>query len=332
MISIFNGRKRGLGESPQVDIHLQVSVRLRKHLHLFKGARLAVFMSIALRSEKDGWAEVDTGMIRRDTHYNRDTISRAIADLCRLVVNDARVLLSDQTRGARGRFDKNRYLLFPTPEEILVYEPLEGADLAVSPCIGFPDTVGPGTVEPDTVNPAPTIRRTSQRENLSEGKPTHTGEGVCVPPEGSAHSLEICLRYAEHLQKAGQGIRNPAGLAKSIFRSGDSDAAISGWLASQSAPPNEQRPTMPGRPDRDLLDGFLGGMQRKVDDTTYRTWFAPIGRLHVDGSRILLAVPNRIFRDWLDANYSPLIQQVMLAVGSRNGEALERVELWMEGE
>jgi hypothetical protein len=56
---------------------------------------------------------------------------------------------------------------------------------------------------------------------------THTQTGVGV---GSKFSLEECKRFAEHLQKTGQGINNPGGYATTIFRSGEADAQIEAFL------------------------------------------------------------------------------------------------------
>ena len=42
MISIFNGRSRSLGEGERKEVYLKVHVGFRRHLHLFRGAMLAV--------------------------------------------------------------------------------------------------------------------------------------------------------------------------------------------------------------------------------------------------------------------------------------------------
>jgi hypothetical protein len=56
---------------------------------------------------------------------------------------------------------------------------------------------------------------------------THTQTDVGV---GSKFSLEECKRFAEHLQKTGQGINNPGGYATTIFRSGEADVQIEVFL------------------------------------------------------------------------------------------------------
>ena len=50
------------------------------------------------------------------------------------------------------------------------------------------------------------------------------------PKQGSKYSLEECRRYAEHLQKSGQGINNPGGYATTIYRTGEADLLIERFL------------------------------------------------------------------------------------------------------
>ncbi len=53
---------------------------------------------------------------------------------------------------------------------------------------------------------------------------------------GSKFSLEECRRFAEHLQKTGQGINNPGGYATAIFRSSEFDEQIEAFLKPPAAP------------------------------------------------------------------------------------------------
>ena len=69
MIQIFNGRSRALGQDAQDAVYLQVAVALRQHLHHFKGARLGVFMAIALHSNADGWAWPSMAVLKAETGY-----------------------------------------------------------------------------------------------------------------------------------------------------------------------------------------------------------------------------------------------------------------------
>jgi hypothetical protein len=67
----------------------------------------------------------------------------------------------------------------------------------------------------------------SNKNNNKDLLNTHTQMGVGV---GSKFSLEECKRFAEHLQKTGQGITNPGGYATIIFRSGEADTQIEAFL------------------------------------------------------------------------------------------------------
>jgi hypothetical protein len=67
----------------------------------------------------------------------------------------------------------------------------------------------------------------TNKNNNKELVNTHTQPGVGV---GSKFTLEECRRFAEHLQKTGQGINNPGGYATTIFRSGEFDAQIEAFL------------------------------------------------------------------------------------------------------
>lgn len=47
---------------------------------------------------------------------------------------------------------------------------------------------------------------------------------------GSRFTLEECRRYADHLYKTGQGIERPGGYATTIYRTGEADTLIEGFL------------------------------------------------------------------------------------------------------
>ena len=122
MISIFNGRKRTLGgETSQV--YAQVGVKFRDHLHLFKGAKLGVFLAIALHADGDGWAWPSYRLLARETGYNKDTIARALSDLCDLAIEGNRVLLRRRTYNVdTKKLESNRYLIFPTADDVAKHE------------------------------------------------------------------------------------------------------------------------------------------------------------------------------------------------------------------
>lgn len=259
MISIFNGRTRGLGKESAADIYLQVSVSLRQHLHLFKGSKLGVFMAIALHSDQDGWSRPSLALLRHETGYNKETISQAVTELCQLEIAGERVLLVVQERLPSGLLDVNRYLVFPTKEEVEKYEG-EHSSLLRKARIGRetekigvaqPRPEKPYMVEPDTVAPYPVnpeVSITKGKKNKREVEPkirTPTRIPACVAPvrtpsaaecvrRQSKFGLDECLQYANHLRDTGQGITNPGGYATMIQRSGEVDVLIDKFIRSAS--------------------------------------------------------------------------------------------------
>jgi len=129
MISIFNGQERGLEANGQ-RVFVRVSVEMRDHLKKLKGARLGVFLCIALHSDESGWSFPSIPTICRLTGYERDAVKNALRDLRKLEINGQRVMLSYQIHGDKGAFSSNQYLLFPSKEEIAKFE---GGEHAVSP-------------------------------------------------------------------------------------------------------------------------------------------------------------------------------------------------------
>jgi hypothetical protein len=126
---------------------------MRHHLHHFKGARLGVFLAIALHSNAEGWAWPSLGTLKAETGYNVQTISQALSDLCALTIDGERVLLAVQDRAASGTFATNRYLLFPSDEDVARYIGEEGDPEARMP-LDAPPTATPRTVQPSVEKPS----------------------------------------------------------------------------------------------------------------------------------------------------------------------------------
>ena len=153
MISIFNGKTRNLGKGPKQDICIQVSIDLRKHLHLLKGARLGVLMCIASHSDNEGWAFPSVDTIKRETGYNEHTIYKALDELCKLILDGSRILLRHQKVNIeRGYFESNRYLLFPSPEEVAKWEKKRDGPTAQNVHTGEPSASFPQSVKPHAAN------------------------------------------------------------------------------------------------------------------------------------------------------------------------------------
>ena len=79
------------------------------------------------------------------------------------------------------------------------------------------------------------------KEETIHEEPTQTQ--LCVGVS-SRFTLEECRRYANHLQKTGQGITNPGGFAITMHRTGEADALIESFLN-----PQPERPDIGNCPD-----------------------------------------------------------------------------------
>jgi hypothetical protein len=138
MITFFNGHRRGLGENPAPTVYAQIDVSFREHLSHFKGARLAVLLAIALHANEEGWSWPSYETLAQETGYSEDAIRRALQDLCALEINGQRVLLRYQPpAGGNKTFESNRYLLFPSPEEVAQYEGMGTKHLGAETGGGF---------------------------------------------------------------------------------------------------------------------------------------------------------------------------------------------------
>jgi hypothetical protein len=118
MIKVFGGEWRGLGKKEKHQ-GMILEFEFRKYLKEFKGARLTVFMCIALHCDENGECFPSYDLIEAETGLTRGTIGAAINDLCELVIEGHRVLHRFRERDEAGKYiGSNHYLVFPTDEEI----------------------------------------------------------------------------------------------------------------------------------------------------------------------------------------------------------------------
>jgi hypothetical protein len=126
MISIINRDCRQIGCTPGQRITVELTGESCKYLPLFKGARLAVFMALALHTNSEGWAIVSLALLRKETGYASDTIASAIARLCRLEIDGHRVLMAVRSSRPAGPHAKYYFRIFPADGDLLRYEGLLG--------------------------------------------------------------------------------------------------------------------------------------------------------------------------------------------------------------
>jgi hypothetical protein len=238
MISIFNGRKRTLGgETPSV--FAQVGVDFREHLHKFKGARLGVFLAIALHADENGWAWPSYGLLARETGYGRDTIARALSDLCEMTVNDRRVLLRFQPYDNEAkRWMSNRYLIFPSVEEIARYE---GDQCRHFPYTGNQDTGNQEPGKQDTGNADTNQSHPEQEPN--EQEPDRQEPTVAV---AGSHSGVWCSIHNVEMER-----REKGGAVWYSHRDGD------GWCKGAPGDVRPEPETREGRRTRYVTAGVM---------------------------------------------------------------------------
>lgn len=125
MFKVFSGSWRGIGAeaNPEV-LFMQIGFQFRQHLHHFKGASLGVFMCIVLHANAQGESFPSYEQIRAETGINTDTIGRALEHLNNLEIDGQRVLLRYRIRDKKNRFvGGNRYIVFPSPDQLEQFEP-----------------------------------------------------------------------------------------------------------------------------------------------------------------------------------------------------------------
>jgi chromosomal replication initiator protein len=86
-----------------------------------------------------------------------------------------------------------------------------------------------------------------------------------------------------------------------------------------------------------LWDRILTNLQDKVNRQSFNTWLRPTQQLSIADGTLEVEVPSRLFVDWINKNYLPLIQESTreLSLGSlsvlftsrqRNGQAMESLQ------
>ena len=127
-IKIFNGHEYYYTDNGEMGSRSHVSVQLSVHfrdkqLCQLKGPTLGVFLCIALHINEEGRSWPSTGLIARETGYNRDTVFKCLKQLERMGYI-SRVQKTDQET---GRFKSNVYQLFPKSRRFPV-KPVAQAD------------------------------------------------------------------------------------------------------------------------------------------------------------------------------------------------------------
>jgi predicted transcriptional regulator len=175
------------------------------------------------RGWKSDECEVGLGTLAKHCVMSRSQVQRSIAKLIE------KGLIENLGSTKKGGKEGNRYRVLPSSivslRQTILSETIVSETMPDETIVGQGET---STGENTVVNQGIVIGGTN-KNNDKDLLNTHTQTGVGVGV-GSKFSLEECKRFAEHLQKTGQGINNPGGYATTIFRSGEADPQIEVFL------------------------------------------------------------------------------------------------------
>ena len=268
----FNGQRRSLGGGNSKDFELAISAKMREHLHLFKGSSWNVFTYIALHIDQHGWAWPTVDSIQRDVGRDEDTVYRALKILCGLKIRKARVMLRTQQvpphvqpEKLNNKRPRNFYLIFPSKEEIELYESDKGRAKTPQKSgakIEGPQNSGLKKRDPNFAGQRNTI--SEDTPSSSEEKKPHThnkNHGAAPEPplfaQGSANGQGgVCVRsefdFEQRLEWAEWEKSQPGSEIKSARSvaaaraDGLADEQIRFYFASKGAPPADKcDPTCP---------------------------------------------------------------------------------------
>jgi len=347
MITFFNGHRRGLGENPAPTVYAQIDVSFREHLSHFKGARLAVLLAIALHANEEGWSWPSYETLAQETGYSEDAIRRALQDLCALEINGQRVLLRYQPpAGGNKTFESNRYLLFPSPEEVAQYEGMGTKHLGAETGGGFRRGKMPRREFPvvakchDEQTPIIGIL-IDQEEQEEEKEESGTSEIAKTLTENGVFP-DVAREIAERMAGAGlsaedalaillgtirsiqtgmpRGEEEIMSLAVDRMRRGIWDAgeqvrdtlrraryAVTG-PAAMPAPPPEQKPKTR---EEKLWSAALGELQLELTRATYETLLRHSRLVAVEDGTFVVGVASTYARDWLESRLRPVVARVL---------------------
>lgn len=71
-------------------------------------------------------------------------------------------------------------------------------------------------------------------------------------------------------------------------------------------------------PSQDLWQNILTEVEKRIRRQQFETWFRCIKPLELTDARLVLGVPNRFYRDWLEAYYTPVVKESAAAVSGQS--------------
>jgi chromosomal replication initiator protein len=75
----------------------------------------------------------------------------------------------------------------------------------------------------------------------------------------------------------------------------------------------------------ELWEHVLSQLEQRLGKQNFATWIKPIQVQQSEGDKIILAVPNKFFRDWLVEHFLPIIQEIVSGLVHHNVKLLVTV-------
>ncbi|GAB4557217.1 MAG: hypothetical protein Kow0047_01390 [Anaerolineae bacterium] len=275
MITVFNGRQRTLGKQSGI-VWAQIDVSFRSYLVQLKGAKLAVFLAIALHADDEGWAWPSYKVLQDETGYNAHTIARALDELCQIKIQGHRLLLRYQPTRPDGTFGNNRYLIFPSPDEVARYETTREANL---PSANAPDATGNEIPRAET-NPTPQAPETNQDPYAQKPHAENVHTVHAVPYAQKPHAENVHTNNNQYKQEPKGGEPEPV----------------------YPLPRFEPEPSSPahvGPEEKAIWSAVLENLRLTTPAAVYQNHFAESLLASVDDDWLII-LPNKYAREWVE--------------------------------
>jgi hypothetical protein len=359
LITIFNGRVRALGQGQIPRVYIQVDVLMRKHLHLFSNSEWKVFTVIALHSDQDGWAWPGITTLAREAGIHQNTVKRALAGLCKLRIEGRRVLLryqprregrliqsKDGGRGGKGRFDSNRYLIFPSAEEISLCENAGVKHLGAATGGGFKTTAEPPTVnntEPSyqkrttvkrtTVKPT-TVRGTTNHNHIQQKptddvvaalldigfKPRHEAERYATAHPGLALAWAQAIRGSDF-----SWVRNRAAYVRKMLDQNIPAPVVFEENVKRDFEPEDYdtAPRVQATEDPALQEAswtwqlVLSELQLQMTRETFNAWLKPTRVVGRENGVLKVETGNELISDWLENRLRGTVERAVASIADK---------------
>jgi hypothetical protein len=227
MFKVFSGSWRGLGKSEEV-LFMQVGFEFRNLLKHFKGSALSVFLCIVLHSDQDGKSHPGYEVIQKETGLSRDSISKALDQLTKIVIEDQRVLLRYRIRNKKTKafIGSNHYIVFPASDQIALFDgkdewidPDQQSQSPKNPTSANQDTKQAKTAEPESV--FSDVGKPDLKNNHIDKKNKSMEREQPKPPEepmgANAPARSLPALAEERAQAFPEDCRAGAGLMFEIF-------------------------------------------------------------------------------------------------------------------